>query len=46
MTAKKLPEVPVKDPETDEILVPWGTMHDELIALGLINATDEEINDD
>lgn len=43
---KKKPEPAlVKDPDTDEILVPWGTMRDELISLGLINANDEEINE-
>lgn len=34
----------VKDPDTDEIFVPWGTMEEELVALGLINAQDKEIN--
>ncbi len=44
---KKKPEpVSVKDPDTDEILVPWGTMEEELISLGLINANDEVINED
>lgn len=42
--SKKQEEVLVKDPVTDEILVPWGTMQDELIALGLINSNDQLIN--
>lgn len=41
---KKGEEAPVKDPETDEILVPWGTMLDELVELGLINGDEGEIN--
>lgn len=41
---KQNKEVSVKDPDTDEIFVPWGTMHEELIALGLINAGEKEIN--
>lgn len=43
---KKKPEPPpIKDPDTDEVLVPWGTMHEQLISLGLINANDKEINE-
>ena len=42
---QKTEPVSVKDPDTDEILIPWGTMEEELKALGLINATEEEINE-
>lgn len=41
---QKTERVSVKDPDTDEIHVPWGTMEEELKALGLINANDEAIN--
>lgn len=41
---QKTEPVSVKDPDTDEIHVPWGTMEEELKALGLINANDEVIN--
>lgn len=41
---KKAEMVSVKDPDTDEIHVPWGTMEEELKALGLINANDTVIN--
>jgi hypothetical protein len=37
--------VSVKDPDTDEILIPWGIMEEELKALGLINVDEEEINE-
>jgi len=43
---KKQEQVSVKDPDTDEIHVPWGTMTEELIALGLINANDHLINNE
>lgn len=42
--SKKQDPVSVKDPDTDEILIPWGTMEEELKALGLINANDKLIN--
>lgn len=41
---QKTEPVSVKDPDTDEILVPWGTMEEELKALGLINANERIIN--
>jgi hypothetical protein len=41
---QKTEPVSVKDPDTDEILIPWGTMEEELKNLGLINASEEEIN--
>lgn len=41
---KKAEMVSVKDPDTDEIFVPWGTMEEELRALGLINGNDHLIN--
>lgn len=41
---KKPDPASVKDPETDEIFVPWGTMEEELIKLGLINGNEGEIN--
>ena len=41
---KKPDPVSVKDPDTDEIFVPWGTMEEELVSLGLINTKDKEIN--
>ena len=36
--------VSVKDPDTDEVFVPWGTMEEELKSLGLINADERIIN--
>lgn len=36
----KADRVSVKDPDTDEVHVPWGTMHEQLVELGLINAED------
>lgn len=41
---KKNDHVSVKDPDTDEILIPWGTMEEELKSLGLINADEKVIN--
>jgi hypothetical protein len=41
---QKTEPVSVKDPDTDEIYAPWGTMEEELKALGLINANDHLIN--
>jgi hypothetical protein len=41
---QKTEPVSVKDPDTDEILIPWGTMEEELVSLGLINAKEKEIN--
>lgn len=32
---KKTEDKPIKDPHTDEILVPWGTLEDKLKELGL-----------
>ena len=32
---KKKPD-PVCDPDTGEILLPWGTMEEELVKMGLI----------
>lgn len=41
---QKTEPVSVKDPDTDEIHVPWGTMEEELKYLGLINADERIIN--
>ena len=43
---KKTDPVSVKNPDTDEIHVPWGTMAEELKALGLINGNDDLINNE
>lgn len=39
---KKSEKPPAKDPETDEILVPWGTISDQLLELGLISQAEYE----
>jgi hypothetical protein len=44
MKKTKTKERPLtKDPVTDEILIPWGTMMDQLKELGLINENDREV---
>jgi len=41
---QKTEPVSVKDPDTDEIFVPWGTMEEKLKSLGLINVDERIIN--
>ena len=40
--ARKPEKQPTKDPETDEILIPWGTISDQLLELGLISQAEYE----
>lgn len=40
--ARKAEKPPTKDLETDEVLVPWGTISDQLLELGLISQAEYE----